>query len=106
MFQGTEQYSVKPLKFKMPWLYKHVRHPLYVGWITVFWATPTMTVGHLFFAVATTAYILIAIQLEERDLEQVHGVSYVSYKNEVPMLVPRLSKRTPVDSGIHPGEIS
>ena len=58
----------RPLQFGTPVLYRYVRHPLYVGWFFVFWATPTMTVTHLVFAIATTAYILIAIQLEERDL--------------------------------------
>lgn len=77
------------LKFGTPWLYRYVRHP-FVGWLFAFWATPTMTVTHLFFAVVTTAYVLIAIQFEERDLIREHGKSYRDYRKRVPMLVPRL----------------
>ena len=76
------------LRFVMPGPYRMVRHPLYAGWLFAFWATPTMTVAHLVFAVATTAYILIAIQLEERDLVREHGESYESYRRQVPMLLP------------------
>ena len=79
-----------PLRFVMPGPYKMVRHPLYVGWFFAFWATPTMTITHLLFAVATAAYILIAIQLEERDLVGEHGESYQAYRRRVPMLIPRL----------------
>jgi methanethiol S-methyltransferase len=77
-----------PLEFKTPVLYRYVRHPLYVGWLLTFWATPTMTAAHLVFAIATTAYILIAIQFEERDLAAVHGAAYEAYRRQVPMLVP------------------
>lgn len=79
--------------FRTPGPYKLVRHPLYVGWLFAFWATPTMTVTHLVFALATTAYILIAIRLEERDLLDLHGPAYEVYRRHVPMLVPRVSAR-------------
>ncbi len=77
-----------PLEFKATGFYKLVRHPLMVGWITAFWATPQMTVGHLVFAIGTTAYILIAIQIEERDLLRFHGESYEKYRRSVSMLLP------------------
>ena len=76
------------LRFGTPLLYRLVRHPLYVGWFFAFWATPTMTSAHLLFAVATAAYILIAIQLEERDLVREFGSTYEMYRQSVPMLVP------------------
>ena len=76
-----------PLPFKTPALYRHVRHPLYMGWFFAFWSTPTMTVAHLVFAIATSAYILIAIRLEERDLLAEHP-EYARYRERVPMLVP------------------
>jgi protein-S-isoprenylcysteine O-methyltransferase Ste14 len=80
--------------FRTPSLYKLVRHPLYIGWLTIFWAAPTMTVAHLVFAVVTTAYILIAIRWEEHDLESAFGEVYVEYKNRTPMIVPRLWARS------------
>lgn len=77
----------RPPQFVMPRVYKVVRHPLYVGWLTVFWAAPTMTVAHLLFALAMTAYILAAIRWEERDLLAAHP-EYADYRRRVPMLVP------------------
>jgi protein-S-isoprenylcysteine O-methyltransferase Ste14 len=79
------------LKFVTPMLYRVVRHPLYVGWFFAFWSTPTMTITHLVFALATTGYILIAIQFEERDLMREHS-QYVQYRRQVPMLIPRLPR--------------
>jgi protein-S-isoprenylcysteine O-methyltransferase Ste14 len=83
----------RPLRFVMPGPYRMVRHPLYVGWLFAFWATPTMTLAHLVFALATTGYILVAIQLEERDLVAEHGAKYIRYRRQVPMLAPRLRRR-------------
>jgi protein-S-isoprenylcysteine O-methyltransferase Ste14 len=76
------------LPFRAPGLYRFVRHPIYFSWLCIFWATPRMTVAHLVFALATTAYILIAIQLEERDLMRVYGDAYRRYKQQVPSILP------------------
>ena len=80
------------LPFATPLLYRIVRHPLYVGWIMVMWATPLMTAAHVVFAAGCTGYILIAIQLEERDLIDFHGEDYKAYRRRVPMLIPSLSR--------------
>lgn len=79
-----------PLPFVTPGPYRLVRHPLYVGWLMAFWATPTMTVAHLVFSLAMTAYILVAIRLEEHDLLAFHR-AYADYRRRVPMLIPRWS---------------
>ncbi|MGA7306213.1 MAG: methanethiol S-methyltransferase [Rhodothermales bacterium] len=84
-FQGEEYTHVE---FVKRGFYKYVRHPLMLGFIIAFWATPDMSIGHLLFAVATTGYIILAIQLEEKDLISVHGDDYDSYRSEVSMLFP------------------
>ena len=82
------------LEFKTKGFYKYIRHPLMIGWIIAFWSTPHMTVGHLVFAVGTTVYILIAIQIEERDLVRFHGEAYESYRRKVSMLLPFKKKNS------------
>ena len=89
-FRGQEYTG---LRFRTPLLYRYVRHPIYVGWLCIFWATPRMSVAHLVFAVATTAYILIAISWEERDLLRAHGEVYQRYREQVPKLIPTLGAR-------------
>jgi len=78
--------------FQVKGIYRRTRHPLYLGFIIAFWATPHMTQGHLLFAGMTTAFMLVAVRLEERDLVAAHGENYVEYRRQVPMLVPSLTK--------------
>ncbi|HYC75406.1 methanethiol S-methyltransferase [Brevundimonas sp.] len=80
--------EIPPSDFHTPLFYRVVRHPIYLGFIIAFWAAPTMGQGRLFFAVATTAYVLIAIQLEEHDLIAVFGDRYRDYRSRVGMLLP------------------
>jgi protein-S-isoprenylcysteine O-methyltransferase Ste14 len=81
-----------PLPFRTPLLYGRVRHPLYVGWALAFWATPTMTLGHLFFAGTLTLYMAVASLFEERDLVSHFGDRYRAYQQGVPRFIPRFGK--------------
>jgi protein-S-isoprenylcysteine O-methyltransferase Ste14 len=90
LFLRGQEYTY--LEFKTPGPYRFVRHPLYVGWLIAFWATPTMSVGHLLFSALITVYILVAIQFEERDLVEFHP-EYVDYRRRVPMLLPGTKRK-------------
>lgn len=81
------------LKFKLPFLYKYVRHPLYLGLLIAFWSTPVMTITHLFFAILTTGYVFTGIQFEEKDLVNTFGEKYKSYKKKAPMIIPFTKKK-------------
>lgn len=82
-----------PLRFTQRALYKVVRHPIMLGFLIAFWATPRMSLGHLIFSIATTGYILVGITLEEHDMAASHGEQYQAYRAQVSMLIPGLSRR-------------
>jgi protein-S-isoprenylcysteine O-methyltransferase Ste14 len=90
------------LPFRVPLFYKHVRHPLYIGWTIAFWATPTMTVGHLLFAAVLTGYMGLAALVEERDLVDHFGPAYEDYRRRVPMFVPRFTVAATVSAEREP----
>jgi protein-S-isoprenylcysteine O-methyltransferase Ste14 len=91
--------KAEPLEFKQVMLYRYIRHPIMTGFLIAFWATPVMTAGHLLFAAVVTAYVLVALQLEERDLVTAIDEPYRNYQKDVPMLLPwRFGKLSSLDS--------
>jgi protein-S-isoprenylcysteine O-methyltransferase Ste14 len=92
LFATGRPYS--PVPFRTPALYRVVRHPIMLGFVIAFWATPTMTWGHLLFAGMTTAYIIVGVHLEERDLMKAHGTAYEEYRQQVGMIIPWVGKGT------------
>lgn len=93
MRQVKMQEAYTDLGFRAPALYKFTRHPIMLGFLIAFWATPKMSLGHLLFAVTNSVYIMIAIQLEERDLRRAYGEVYEQYRRQVSMLIPLPNKR-------------
>ncbi|MCL9658523.1 isoprenylcysteine carboxylmethyltransferase family protein [Pseudomonas protegens] len=91
-YRGIYKTQPEPLNFITPFLYNVVRHPMYLGFLITFWATPEMTVGHLVFALTCTAYIFVGTHLEEKDMARVFGKQYLAYKQQVGMLLPSRKK--------------
>ncbi len=101
VYQTLRNKELSNPKFVVPFFYKVVRHPLMVGFMIAFWASPVMTIGHLLFALATTGYILVAIQLEEKDLVTFHGEQYRRYQREVSQIIPMPPKKHGFAENIH-----
>ena len=98
--------AIEPIDFQTPYAYRYVRNPIMVGFLVAFWATPRMTVGHLLFAGGMTAYVLVGVTLEERDLLDVFGDRYRRYRHDVPLFLPRpwRAASTPPTDGPSPAD--
>jgi steroid 5-alpha reductase family enzyme len=103
LFWRNKPYTDLP--FRTPAAYAHVRHPLYLGWGLLFWATPTMTVGHALFAASLTVYMMLAAIVEERDLVSHLGQAYKDYRRRVPMFVPRLTVAARASQALRESEL-
>ena len=86
--------ALPTMKFVVRGFYRFVRHPIMLGFVIAFWAAPVMTLGHLYFAATTTAYILVALRFEEHDLVRELGNAYVEYRSQVSMIVPTPPRRS------------
>lgn len=93
VFASLAKRELPAPEFRTPLFYRYVRHPLYLGFLISFWATPVMTTGHLLFSAAASGYILIGIWLEERDLIDLFGERYRRYREQVGMLLPLRARR-------------
>lgn len=94
VYENLKKIEPQPIPFKMSFLYRIVRHPIILGFVIAFWATPVMTVGHLIFSITTMLYVLVAVKfLEERDLRKAFGNQYAEYQKKVPMLIPFAKKQ-------------
>jgi len=93
IFNNLRKKEVKPIAFKTPFLYKIVRHPMMLGIVIAIWATPHMTVGHLFYAIILTTYIYIGVYFEERDLVSNYKERYTEYKKQIPAVIPIIGKK-------------
>lgn len=89
-FSALTGRELPAVEFRTPLLYRHVRHPLYLGFLTTFWSVPVMTAGHLVFSLGMSAYVLVGIAFEERDLVHLFGERYRAYRRQVGMLLPRI----------------
>jgi protein-S-isoprenylcysteine O-methyltransferase Ste14 len=93
VFAPLSSDAYEPVGLRTPFMYKIVRHPMMLGFLMVFWGSPTMTAGHVLFSAGATAYIIFGISFEERDLIEDLGSEYAAYRKRTPMLIPFFGRR-------------